>query len=125
LGADDDPALRLLVEAEGGDAVLGAVEDGGLCGGRRAGQSGRESAQLPAVLLDQALEVRHVAALERALEVLVRERIDLDHDEAAPRVLAPGATLRRERQVLEAVVQAVECAAQAAQPPRRTRRWLP
>src|SRR5690606_41847977 len=53
LGADDDPALRLLVEAEGGDAVLGAVEDGGLCGGRRAGQSGRESAQLPAVLLDQ------------------------------------------------------------------------
>src|SRR5690606_21504698 len=122
LRADDDPALRLLVEAEGGDAVLGAVEDGGLRGGRRAGQSGREPAKLPAVLLDEALEVRHVAALERALEVLVRERIDLDHDEAAPRVLAPGAALRGERQVLETVVQAVECAAQSAQPARRTRR---
>ena len=122
LRADDDPALRLLVEAERGDAVLGAVEDGGLRGGRRAGEPGGEALERPAVAFDQPLELRHVAALERALQVLVRERIDLDHDEAAPRVLAPGTPLRGERQVLETVVQAVECAAQSAQPARRTRR---
>src|SRR5690606_31422419 len=75
-----------------------------------------------AVAFDQALEPRHVAALERAQEVLVRERIDLDDDEAAPRVLAPGAPLRGERQVLEAVVQAVERAAQSAQSAWGTRR---
>src|SRR5690606_6950245 len=103
------------------DAVLGAVEDGGLGGRRRAGQPGREAANLPAVALDELLEVRHIAALESAFEVFVRQGVDLDDDEAASEpfggVAVPAATpFRGERQILQFVVPTVESPPEAAPP---------
>src|SRR5690606_29144764 len=120
LGADDEAALALLVEPERGDPVLRPVEDGGLRGRRRAGQPGGEAAKLPALLLEEAPEDGNVAAPERALEVLVGPLVDLDDDEAAPRLfgvrLPPPPPLGRERKVLDTVVPVVERTSQASPP---------
>src|SRR5690606_22259359 len=120
LGADDDAAVPLLIPAERRDVVFGPVEDRALCGGRGAGQPRGIAAQLPAVALDQPLQARAVPLLQCALEVIMRQRVDLYDDEPAlfarraVRVLARP-PLRSERNVLYAVVQAVQSAAQPLQ----------
>src|SRR5690606_24972556 len=96
LGADDEAALALLVEPERGDPVLRPVEDGGLRGRPRAGQPGGEAAKRPG------------------------QRVDLDDDEAAPRLfgvrLPPPPPLGRERKVLDTVIPVVERTSQASPP---------
>jgi hypothetical protein len=115
LGADDHAAVGLFVEAERGDVVLDAEEDGGLRSGRGAGQPRGVLPQFPAVALQQALHVGRVAAVHGPDQVLVGEGVDLDDNEAALVPFPALLPLAGEREVLCTVVKAVKRATQPLQ----------
>src|SRR5690606_3523123 len=121
LRADDHPPVPLLVEPERRDAVLGAVEAGGLGGGGRARQPGGGATDLPALALDEPLEGRPGAARQRWLAVFVGGGVGRDGGGAACEPFgasagAPATSFGGERQVLRLGVPPVESSPEATPP---------
>src|SRR6266550_8967173 len=118
--ASDDFARGLVVEAKRGDAVVLAVEHSRLAVRRRRGQSTEPTPQRES-LAQQARDRRAEAKLQRATQVRVGERIDLQHDE--PTLWRTRSLLARERPVLRAIVPSQKGAGARTRPPLRYARW--
>jgi hypothetical protein len=106
--SDDDALFLFLVEPEARNVFLGAEEDRGLGGGRCAGQAGGKRPDLPVVALEKSLQVGSVAVRDRVLKVVKGECVDLQRNETALLALAALASFSGEREILEAIVCAVE-----------------
>src|SRR5579859_5384686 len=84
--ARDDAAFLLVVESKRGNAVVLAVKNSSLAI-RRGGRQSAEPPPEPKVVLGQEpLNRRTVSEAQRAPQIGVGERIDLQHQEPAPSV---------------------------------------
>ncbi len=97
-----DPPCVLVVEAEGRDSAVLAVKDSRLTIGRRRGQAAEPSPERVPFRVEQSGNRRTVALLDRAAQVGVRQRVDLQHHDSAP-VIA-NAALPPKGEVLDRVI---------------------
>src|SRR2546430_11599316 len=109
--AGDHTPGELVIETERGNSVILAVEDASLAIRGRGWEAAEPTPQRVA-LAEESRDRWTISELERAPEIGIRERIDLDRDEAAAAIL--GAPLLAERPIFHAIVPSKKAPASRA-----------